>query len=107
MQGDTAPSIVSAIEELNNPKWEVDVIIAGRGGGSFEDLMPFNDESVVMAYYNSRVPIISAVGHQNQIHFFVIMRRMLMFQHLLQVLNLLFLRLRDLETYLADMGKSF
>lgn len=65
VQGDTAPSsIVSAIEELNNPKWEVDVIIAGRGGGSFEDLMPFNDESVVMAYYNSRVPIISAVGHQ-------------------------------------------
>ncbi len=65
VQGDSAPtSIVSAIEELNNPKWEVDVIIAGRGGGSFEDLMPFNDESVVMAYYNSRVPIISAVGHQ-------------------------------------------
>ena len=65
VQGDTAPSsIVSAIQELNNPKWEVDVIIAGRGGGSFEDLMPFNDESVVMAYYNSRVPIISAVGHQ-------------------------------------------
>jgi exodeoxyribonuclease VII large subunit len=65
VQGETAPSsIVSAIEELNNPKWEVDVIIAGRGGGSFEDLMPFNEEAVVMAYYNSRVPIISAVGHQ-------------------------------------------
>ncbi len=65
VQGESAPtSIVSAIQELNNPKWEVDVIIAGRGGGSFEDLMPFNDEAVVMAYYNSRVPIISAVGHQ-------------------------------------------
>lgn len=65
VQGDSAPaSIVGAIQELNNPKWEVDVIIAGRGGGSFEDLMPFNDESVIMAYYNSRVPIISAVGHQ-------------------------------------------
>ncbi len=65
VQGETAPmSIVSAIQELNKPEWEVDVIIAGRGGGSIEDLMAFNDERVVMAFYNSRVPIISAVGHQ-------------------------------------------
>jgi exodeoxyribonuclease VII large subunit len=65
VQGDAAPmSIVSAIQELNKPEWEVDVIIAGRGGGSIEDLMAFNDERVVMAFYNSRVPIISAVGHQ-------------------------------------------
>lgn len=42
----------------------VDVIIAGRGGGSSEDLMAFNNEDVVMAFYNSRVPIISAVGHE-------------------------------------------
>lgn len=65
VQGDSAPdSIVAAIKALNDPIWNVDVIIAGRGGGSFEDLMAFNDERVVMAYYNSRVPIISAVGHQ-------------------------------------------
>jgi len=65
VQGDDAPvSIVRAIKELNRPQWRIDVIIAGRGGGSFEDLMPFNEEAVVMAYYNSLVPIISAVGHQ-------------------------------------------
>ncbi len=61
---DAARSIVTGIEELNNPKWEVDVIIAGRGGGSFEDLMPFNEEIVIRAFYHSRVPIVSAVGHQ-------------------------------------------
>lgn len=65
VQGNDAPaSIVNAIQILNDPKWNVDVIIAGRGGGSYEDLMAFNTESVVMAYYNSRVPIISAVGHE-------------------------------------------
>jgi len=65
VQGDDAPkSISQAIEALNDPKWEVDVIIAGRGGGSFEDLIAFNTEEVVLAFYNSRVPIISAVGHE-------------------------------------------
>jgi exodeoxyribonuclease VII large subunit len=65
VQGDDAPgSIARAIKELGRPQWKVDVIIAGRGGGSFEDLMPFNEEAVVRAYYNSAVPIISAVGHQ-------------------------------------------
>ena len=57
-------SIVKAIEELNNPKYQIDVIIAGRGGGSFEDLFVFNEEEVVRAFANSRVPIISAVGHE-------------------------------------------
>jgi exodeoxyribonuclease VII large subunit len=65
VQGDEAPvSIARAIEELNRPEYRIDCIIAGRGGGSFEDLMPFNEEIVVRAFYNSRVPIISAVGHQ-------------------------------------------
>lgn len=65
VQGDDAPAtIVRAIEELNDPKHNIDLIIAGRGGGSFEDLLPFNDESVVRAFANSRVPIVSAVGHQ-------------------------------------------
>jgi len=65
VQGDdAADTIVRAIEELNRPEYDIDVIIAGRGGGSFEDLMPFNEEAVVRAFYNSRVPIISAVGHQ-------------------------------------------
>ncbi|MDY6934942.1 MAG: exodeoxyribonuclease VII large subunit [Spirochaetota bacterium] len=61
---DAAFSIARGIEELNNPQWDIDIIIAGRGGGSFEDLMPFNEEIVIRAFYNSRVPIISAVGHQ-------------------------------------------
>ncbi len=65
VQGDdAAPSIVTGIEALNDPALGIDVIIAGRGGGSFEDLLPFSDEMVVRAFYNSRVPIISAVGHQ-------------------------------------------
>lgn len=65
VQGDGAPeSIISAIKQLNDPKWDVDLIIAGRGGGSTEDLMAFNDEKVVLAFAQSRVPIISAVGHQ-------------------------------------------
>lgn len=65
VQGDDAPnSIIEAIEALNEPFLGVDVIIAGRGGGSFEDLMAFNDENVVRAFAGSRVPIVSAVGHE-------------------------------------------
>ena len=65
VQGDdAAATIVRGIEELNRPEWGIDVIIAGRGGGSFEDLMPFNEEPVVRAFASSRIPVISAVGHQ-------------------------------------------
>ncbi len=65
MQGEGAvESIVQGIRELNRAEYGLDVIIAGRGGGSFEDLIAFNDEKVVRAFYNSRVPIVSAVGHQ-------------------------------------------
>lgn len=65
VQGVDAPvSIARAIEELNRREHRVDCIIAGRGGGSFEDLMAFNEEITVRAFLNSRVPIISAVGHQ-------------------------------------------
>lgn len=65
VQGDDAAvSIAEAIKELNRPEWKIDVIIAGRGGGSFEDLMPFNEEVVIRAFAESTVPIISAVGHQ-------------------------------------------
>ena len=65
VQGDDASiTIIKAIEELNKSHHKIDVIIAGRGGGSFEDLLAFNDETVVRAYSESKVPIISAVGHQ-------------------------------------------
>lgn len=64
VQGEEAPQeIVEAIEYFNSRK-DVDVIIVGRGGGSFEDLWAFNEEMVARAIYHSRIPIISAVGHE-------------------------------------------
>ncbi len=64
VQGDeAAPEIVEAIGYFNAAA-EVDVIIAGRGGGSPEDLAPFNDEGVARAISASKIPIISAVGHE-------------------------------------------
>jgi len=54
--------IARAIEELN--QYDLDVIIIGRGGGSIEDLWSYNTEVVANAIFNSRIPIISAVGHE-------------------------------------------
>ncbi len=63
VQGDgSADDIVRAIKELNT--YPLDVIIIGRGGGSIEDLWPYNTEIVADAIYNSSIPIISAVGHE-------------------------------------------
>lgn len=58
-----AGSIVDAIKLLNR-KPDIDVIIAGRGGGSIEDLWAFNEEIVVREIFNSKIPVISAVGHE-------------------------------------------
>jgi len=58
-----APDIIRAIEYFDRTK-SVDVIIAGRGGGSIEDLWAFNEESVARAIFACSVPIISAVGHE-------------------------------------------
>lgn len=55
--------IVRGIEILNTIP-EIDMIIAGRGGGSIEDLWAFNEEKTAMAFFNSKKPIISAVGHE-------------------------------------------
>lgn len=60
---DAAKEIVKGIERMNNEKI-ADVIILGRGGGSLEDLWPFNEEIVARAIYKSEIPIISAVGHE-------------------------------------------
>ena len=63
VQGDkAAPTIIDAIKKLN--KTDVDVIIIARGGGSAEDLWPFNDEKLAYAIYDSQIPIISGVGHE-------------------------------------------
>lgn len=56
-------TIVKAIKYFNKEK-NVDVIIIGRGGGSLEDLWPFNEEVTARAIYESEIPIISAVGHE-------------------------------------------
>ena len=58
-----AAAIVSAIAALTSHP-EVDVLVLARGGGSFEDLLPFSDETVVRAVVASRVPVVSAVGHE-------------------------------------------
>lgn len=58
-----APQIVNAIERFNASD-SADVLIVGRGGGSLEDLWVFNEEIVARAVFKSRIPIISAVGHE-------------------------------------------
>jgi len=70
VQGDGAPaSIVSSIEQANAladacGDGGIDVLIVGRGGGSAEELWAFNDEMVARAIRSSRVPVVSAVGHE-------------------------------------------
>jgi exodeoxyribonuclease VII large subunit len=65
VQGDgAAQEIAKAIEVMNRPEMNMDVLIVGRGGGSIEDLWAFNEEIVARAIVGSRVPVISAVGHQ-------------------------------------------
>lgn len=65
VQGDRAAGeIAEAIAYVNERFPSLDVLIVGRGGGSLEDLWSFNREIVARAIYNSRIPVISAVGHE-------------------------------------------
>ncbi len=70
VQGEDAPaSIIAAIENCNlyneqHPNTPIDVLIIGRGGGSMEDLWCFNDEGVARAIAASKIPTVSAVGHE-------------------------------------------
>lgn len=64
VQGESAKEeIANAVREFNELN-NADVIIVTRGGGSLEDLWPFNEEVVARAIYDSRIPVISAVGHE-------------------------------------------
>lgn len=60
---DAAPQLISGIEYFNKTN-SADVIIIGRGGGSIEDLWAFNDEGLAYAIASSKIPVISAVGHE-------------------------------------------
>lgn len=63
VQGENAKEDI-ALKIRKAQEYDLDVLIVGRGGGSIEDLWPFNEEVVARAIYDSKVPIISAVGHE-------------------------------------------
>ncbi len=67
VQGDNAaPTIIEAFDTMNAES-DIDVVILARGGGSTEELWPFNEEAVARAIYASKSPIISAVGHETNV----------------------------------------
>ncbi|MEB5749516.1 exodeoxyribonuclease VII large subunit [Leclercia adecarboxylata] len=67
VQGDDAPGQIVRAIALANARQECDVLIVGRGGGSLEDLWSFNDERVARAIFASRIPVVSAVGHETDV----------------------------------------
>lgn len=64
VQGDGAAREIAAAIETVNRYGKVDLLIVGRGGGSIEDLWAFNEEEVARAIFKSRIPVVSAVGHE-------------------------------------------
>ncbi|HEY2421916.1 MAG TPA: exodeoxyribonuclease VII large subunit [Neobacillus sp.] len=64
VQGDLAASSIARAIEKANQMGNIDVLIVGRGGGSIEELWGFNEELVARAIFSSKIPIISAVGHE-------------------------------------------
>ncbi|TDQ54800.1 exodeoxyribonuclease VII large subunit [Actinorugispora endophytica] len=67
VQGDRAVGeVLAALEELD-AREEVDVIVIARGGGSMEDLLPFSDEALVRAVAATRTPVVSAIGHEQDV----------------------------------------
>ena len=64
VQGDKAAADIAGMIPRVNQLPDVDVMIVGRGGGSIEDLWPFNEEIVARAIAESRIPVVSAIGHE-------------------------------------------
>jgi exodeoxyribonuclease VII large subunit len=64
VQGEGAAGEIENAIRVFNLHYPVDTVIVGRGGGSFEDLWPFNEEVVARAIFDSKIPVISAVGHE-------------------------------------------
>ena len=64
VQGESAKDQISAAIDYANTRDDIDILIIGRGGGSIEELWAFNEEKVARAIFRSRIPIISAVGHE-------------------------------------------
>jgi len=64
VQGETAAKKISKMIKLANTRAECDVLIISRGGGSLEDLWAFNDEHLAHTIFSSKIPIVSAVGHE-------------------------------------------
>ena len=67
VQGETAPREIAAAIELANARDEVDVLMVSRGGGSMEDLAAFNDRIVADAIFNSKIPVVTGIGHQTDV----------------------------------------
>ena len=65
VQGDKAPGMISEAISALNEFSDIDVIILARGGGSPEDLLPFNDELVARAIFGSVIPVVTGIGHEN------------------------------------------
>jgi exodeoxyribonuclease VII large subunit len=64
VQGTSAAAQIAAMLRLANRRKECDILIVARGGGSLEDLWPFNEEIVAQAIYESAIPVVSGVGHE-------------------------------------------
>lgn len=67
VQGETAPAQIAEALARVNDRDDIDLIILARGGGSAEDLWCFNDEVVARAIFASRIPVVSAVGHETDV----------------------------------------
>ena len=67
VQGVGSEDEIASALELVNRRSDADVIILARGGGSLEDLQAFNSERVAMAIFTSRIPVVSAVGHETDV----------------------------------------